>query len=174
MGEGMRFLGELYDNPVSFFNKKRDFRTGFIWMIVSFGVFSLLNQVMIELGFVEFVRDIGALEAFLINYFTMTLGYFAITALCFVPYKMLGGKNPKDLFMVFAYSLIPVMLFWIPHIIPQAIVIALCAILMTRGVSIHAHISNKRAFAVVACFFILVVLLSLAVRNYTFMYFYAP
>ncbi len=157
---------EVFDNPINFFRKKRDLHYGLVLMAIALFVFVALNQLMIYFGLVIYQLDVDPMTAIMINYGTLLAGYFVVTTACIVPFKLIGGKKISDLYALVAYSLVPLMFLWIPHIIPQTIVIVLSALLMTRGSAVYAKTTNKRALLVPAVFIALVIVLSLVVRNY--------
>lgn len=166
----MSVLGDIFDDPIYFFKKKRSFRTGFAWMLAAMLIFISLNQLMIELGFVNYQRNGSPLNVILINYATLIAGYFIITAITCLPYRIVGGKNYKDLFTVVTYSLIPLMFLWIPHIIAQSIVIFLFSVLMTSGIAKFAGIKKKKALMVTIFFLLLVILTSPLVSNFILLF----
>jgi hypothetical protein len=166
----MRILGELFNDPVNFFKKRRSFRTGFALMLASLFIFVLLNQAMIHFGLVQFKLKADPVTALVMNYITLVGGYFVVTAICAIPFRLIGGRSIRDLYSVVAYSLIPMVFLWIPHVIPQAIIIVLNIILITKGVAIRAKTRNRKALAVTATFVILVIVLSLIVGNFILPY----
>ncbi len=157
---------EIFDDPLNFFKKKRDFKQGIVLLLISVFIFVSMNQLMIQMKFVQYDLDVSPYTALIINYFTILLGYVVITTFCLIPYKIIGGKNAKNLYTVVAYSLLPAIFLWVPHILPQTIIIFLSALLITRGVAIHAKTTNKNALLVTVFFVTLVILSSLLVRNY--------
>src|SRR3989344_8375594 len=121
----IKTLKEIFDNPINFFRKKRDLLQGLVLMTIALFVFVALNQVMIHFGLVSYQLDVDPVTAILINYGTLLAGYFVVTTACIVPFKLIGGKRISDLYTLVAYSLVPLMFLWIPHIIPQTIFIVL-------------------------------------------------
>lgn len=164
-------ITEMFDDPVNFFKKKRKLTTGIVFMFISLLIFTILNQLMIQLGFVKFELDVEPYLAVVINYTSLVTGYFIITAICFLPFRLLGGKRLSDIFIITSYSMVPLALFWIPHILPQAILTILSMILMTRGTAIYAKTNNRKAFIITASFIALVVIFSILARNYILLYF---
>lgn len=162
----MHFIKELFNEPLHFFDKKRSFGQGFLWMLFSLLVFVTLNHVMIYIGLVQFTLTVDPLTALIINYGSIVTGYFVITAISVVPFRLIGGRNSKELFTVVAYSLVPSIFLWIPHILPQAIILVLTMVLMTVGSAKYAKAKAKQGVLVTAVFFALVITFSMLARNY--------
>ncbi len=161
----MGVLKDLFNDPVYFFKGKRSFKEGFAWMLVALFVFVSLNQLMIEMGFVVFERDVTPLNAILINFVTLVAGFFVLTAVSSIPFRLIGGKDTGKLFMVVAYSMVPVIFLWIPHIIAQSIIIFLSMIIMTKGVSRYSKAETRKSLIVTITFLALVILSSTVVQN---------
>lgn len=162
----MKDFKDIFDNPLHFFSKKRSLRKGVALMFLSTLVFVVLNQAMIIIGLVIFKATTGPLQAIFINYATMLVGYLLLGAVCFLPFRLAGGRSLKGFFTIVSYSAVPIMFLWIPHIIPQAIVLGLSALLMTGGVHAHAKTGIRKSASVTAAFFITAIVLSIAVRNF--------
>src|SRR3989338_2933343 len=123
-------IRSMFDDPINFFKKKQSLNKGIFYVLISFLIFCIMNQVMIYIGFVSFNLKVTPISAILINFSSLAGGYFLITALCYIPFVMMGGKKLSQIFTVTSYSLIPIALAWVPHIIPQAILFIITMILM--------------------------------------------
>jgi hypothetical protein len=162
----MGAVKEIFDDPLNFFKKKRSFKTGVLLLVMSLLIFVAMNQVMIKLGFVQFYLSTDPMTAAVINFATLLGGYIVVTAISLIPFRWIGGKKINHLFIVSAYSLIPISFFWIPHIIPQMIAIFLGFLLMTRGVAIYCKTNNKKALIVTVFFITIAIALSLTAQNF--------
>ena len=162
----MRDFIEVFENPLKFFRQKRSFSRAFLHFLAAIIVFVVLNELTIQAGLVTAERELQGAEAVAVNILSAVGGYFAITAISFLPLAAMGRKNYRDFFTVTAYSLTPLVFFWIPHLLPQAIVVIWSVMLMMVGTSHKMKISYRKSLVPVFAFVALVVLFSFIFGNY--------
>lgn len=162
----IKALKQMFNEPLNFFDKKRSLRQGFLFMLVAMLIFVSMNQLMIYFGFVKYTLKTSHLLAIIVNFINILTGYFVVTALCVLPMMLLGGKKIKELFTVVSYSLVPLAFFWIPHIIPQVVMIIIHVLLMTTGVSRYEKISKKKGLLIALIFLAFTILISYFIGNF--------
>jgi len=156
----------VFERPLKFFKEEKSFERAFAHFFIATLIFIFLNELMIYTGLITVERSLSVLAAILSNLLSIVSGYFIITAFSFFPLAAMGKTNYKDFFVVTAYALTPLIFFWIPHILPQAIVIIWSIMLMIIGTAQTMKISYKRAFIPVATFLTLTILGSFVIGNY--------
>jgi hypothetical protein len=162
----MSDVTDLFEKPLKFFRQGRSFMRAFAHFVAAVAVFAVLNETVISAGVVRVERELSGIGAVAVNTVSAITGYFVISAISFLPLALAGKRNYKDFFTVTAYSLVPLAFFWIPHLLPQAIVVIWSIMLMATGTSQTMKISYKKAAVPVAVFVILVVIFSILFRNY--------
>jgi len=108
----MKKLRELITKPSKFFKKKLSLKESLLWFSIGSAFFSIM--VVLVNGY---AKSAGFFKSFITVYALVWVSYIIVSGITSLSAISLHAKSLKKIFMVFAYSMIPFMLFgWIPYV----------------------------------------------------------